>query len=115
MMEKKLGRRSFLKLGLAAVAAIPFLKSANALAGQCPNTSPAVKNAVDPASPAASRLEFVCNASESKNKLFKAGSNCGNCAFYKADKAANGAAPCTMLAMKAVPETGWCKSYKKKA
>lgn len=110
-------RRSFFKKGLLALAALPLVKSQDAIAAvSCPQAAPkdatASKKLLDPASSAGKRLDYVANSADSKNKLFKAGSNCGNCNFYNDKKMVENYAPCTMAANRYVAHCGWCKSYR---
>jgi hypothetical protein len=111
-------RRAFFTKGFLAIAALPLLKSQNVLAAvACPQGAPkdaeVVKKLLDPASAAGKRLDYVENAADSKNKLFKAGDNCGNCNFYNDKKMVENHAPCTMAANRYVTHCGWCKSYRK--
>jgi len=115
-MENNFSRRSFFKLSLSSLVALPFvLKSTKALAESCPAAAPAGKATASPTEGMGKSLEYVVDAKTSKNKIFKAGQNCGNCKFYAADKAAGGYAPCAMMGNKFVTNCGWCKSYKAKA
>ena len=111
-------RRSFFKKGFLALAAIPFVKSQSAFAAvACPQKAPtdatAAGKLLDPAAAAGKRLEYVANAADSKNKLYKKGDNCGNCSFYNNKKEVENYAPCTMAANRYVASCGWCKSYRK--
>ncbi len=112
-MDDKFTRRSFFQMALMSVAAIPVLtKSAKVFAGDaCPASPPAGKNIAQPGEGMGKTLEYVTEASTSKNSKFKTGSNCGNCKFYNAAKVEGGYGPCTMLGMKYVTNCGWCKSY----
>lgn len=111
-------RRSFFKKGLLALAALPLVKSQDAFAAvACPQPelkdATAAKKLLDPTSATAKRLDYVANAADSKNKLFKAGDHCGNCNFYNNKKEVENYAPCTMAANRFVASCGWCKSYRK--
>jgi len=113
-LSKKVSRRGFFK-GVATIFAVaPFLNIFKSVEAAGCGAAPAGVKAVDEADATAKRLEYVMTASDSKNKLFKAGQNCENCKFYKADKANAGWAPCTMMGNKFVAGCGWCKSYKAK-
>lgn len=116
-MENKFSRRSFFKFGLGSVAVAPMLlKATNVFAADaCPAAAPAGKPAASSTEGMGKSLEYVTDAKTSKNKLYKAGSQCGNCKFYNAAKAEGGYAPCTMMGMKYVTNCGWCKSYAAKA
>lgn len=110
----EVNRRKFFKQIAGAFAAVPFLGlSTAALAAdkKC-GKAPEGKKFVTPEDKAAKRLDYVAVASESKNKKYKAGSQCSNCKFYKDKKAMGDWAPCNMLANKYVAGCGWCKSYK---
>ncbi|MCP4913166.1 MAG: hypothetical protein GY909_08600 [Oligoflexia bacterium] len=113
-------RRSFFKKALFGVASVAFLKSSEtlaALAKSCPQGAPTTdkvkKKLLDYTSKTAKRLNFVANSADAKgHKKFKAGQNCANCKFYKADKKEPVYGKCAMVANKYVPSCGWCKSYK---
>lgn len=110
-------RRSFFKKGLMALVALPLVKSQAVFgADACPQPAPkdatAAGKLLEPDSAAAKRLDYVVNATDSKNKLFKAGDNCGNCNFYNDKKEVEKYAPCTMAANRYVASCGWCKSYR---
>lgn len=124
MVKKNFDRRSFFKFGFLSLATLPFfskfhlgLSSAEAKDKKeaCPATPPAGKTPVDPASPAAQRLNYVLDSGLSTHNLHKAGDSCLSCNFYRKEKEEGSWAPCTMLALKYVPSCGWCKSFKKKA
>lgn len=112
-MDDKFTRRSFFQMVFMGAAAIPIIaKSAKVFAGEsCPASAPAGKNIAQANEGMGKTLEYVTDASTSKNPKFKAGNNCGNCKFYNAAKAEAGYAPCTMMGMKYVTNCGWCKSY----
>lgn len=117
-MEKStLSRRSFFKFVAAAVTAIPLLvKSTKAFAADaCPKTAPAGKPLASPTEGMGKTLQYVLDATTSKNPKYKAGSKCGTCKFYNAAKEDGGYAPCTMLGMKYVTNCGWCTSFAVKA
>tara|TARA_R110002072_G_scaffold276051_1_gene437407 strand:+ start:145532 stop:145900 length:369 start_codon:yes stop_codon:yes gene_type:complete len=113
-------RRNFFKKAFFGVASIAFLKSSEtlaALAKSCPQAAPTTdkvkKKLLDINSKTAKRLDYVVNAPDAKaHKKFKAGSNCANCKFYKADKKEPVYGRCSMAANKYVPSCGWCKSYR---
>ena len=70
---------------------------------------------LDLKSKTAKRLNYVDKAEAAKShKKFKAGSNCGNCKFYKADKKNPEWGKCSMAGNKYVSKDGWCKSYRAK-
>ena len=112
-------RRSFFKAALLGLGALPFLKSVDALAAtakSCPQKNPtdkkALKKMLKADAKTAKRLKYELNATESKHKKYKAGSNCGNCKFYNAKKEVENYAPCSMAGNKYVASCGWCKSFK---
>ncbi len=112
-------RRSFFKKSLMALAALPLIKTSDAFAAvACPQDPPkdakALKKLLDPASSTGKRLDYVANSTESKNKKYKKGQNCGNCNFYQDKKVVENYAPCSMAANRYVAECGWCKSYRAK-
>jgi hypothetical protein len=116
MEEKNLNRRSFFKFAVAgAVVAPALLGATKALAEACPAKAPAGKPAAEPGVGMAKSLDYVADATQSKNAKYTKGSHCGNCKYYNDKKAEGGMAPCTMMGMKFVSNCGWCKSYLKKA
>lgn len=102
-------RRDFFKFSLLGLASLPFVKhiiGSEALASACKEP----KKLIDAAT--SKRLDYVADASNSKNKKYNKGEQCYNCNFYKGDKCFG---KCTMAGMKDVAAPGWCKSYKLKA
>ena len=116
-MKEKLSRRSFFQMALASATILPFaLKAAQSVAADsCPKSPPAGKAVASATEGMGKGLEYVTEASQSKNPKHKAGDSCNNCKFYNQAKAEGGYAPCTMMGMKYVTNCGWCKSYAKKA
>ncbi|MDO9182694.1 MAG: high-potential iron-sulfur protein [Bacteriovorax sp.] len=117
-MEKtNLSRRSFFKFAVAAAAVVPFIAKATKsfAADTCPATAPAGKAIASPSEGMGKTLQYVTDATTSKNAKYKAGSKCGSCKFYNVAKAEGGYAPCTMLGMKYVTNCGWCSSFAAKA
>lgn len=105
-------RRSLLKGALVGLAGLPLFKGTLARAEnskKCAKAPGGVK-ALDFKSKTAQRVDFVAVAKDSKHKKFKAGSNCGNCNWYKKPK--EGWGKCAMVGNKYVPECGWCNKYK---
>jgi hypothetical protein len=115
-MENKLSRRSFFKFGLAGAAVIPFLANITKsfAAAACPTTPPAGKALATSTEGMGKSLEYVTDATTTKNPLHKAGNSCVNCKFFNDKQAASGYAPCAMMGNKFVNSCGWCKSYKAK-
>lgn len=116
-MAEKLNRRSFFQMALTGIVTIPFFaKTAKLFAADaCPTTPPAGKSVAQPNDGMGKTLEYVSDATTSKNVKYKAGQTCANCKFFNAAKIESGFAPCTMLGMKYVATCGWCKSYVVKA
>ena len=111
---KQVSRRSFFHFSLAGIIAIPLLlKSENSFAqAKCPTVPPKGKSVAIPNQGMAKTLQYVENATSSKNAKYKSGADCGNCKFYNNKKEDNAFAPCTMMGMKYVAKCGWCISYK---
>ena len=63
--------------------------------------------------PTAKAMNYVEDASTTKNALHKTGSACANCQLYMGP--ANGYGPCQLYPGKAVSSKGWCTSYTPKA
>lgn len=113
MDEKNLNRRSFLQLALASITVVPLAVKSTKLfaADKCPAAPPPGKSIASPNEGMGKTLEYVTDATTSKNSKYKAENNCGNCKFFNVAKAEGGYAPCTMLGMKYVTNCGWCKSH----
>ena len=100
-------RRRFLKtiaIGVAAVMAGGTVRKLQA-AGDEPHLSDA--------DPTAKAMDYVEDASTSKNPLYKPGSICANCQFYSGG--ASGYGECQLFPGKLVNARGWCTSYTRKA
>lgn len=106
-------RRAFFQTTLLGALVAPFvLKAATALASDtCPTTAPAGKTIIRSDEGMGKSLDYVADATTSKNAKYKPGSNCANCKFFNTSKLEGGYAPCTMLGMKYVSACGWCKTY----
>jgi High potential iron-sulfur protein len=65
------------------------------------------------ADPTANAMDYVEDATKSKNKLYKPGSACANCQLYTGG--ATGYGSCQLFPGKLVSATGWCTSYTAKA
>lgn len=61
------------------------------------------------ADPTAKVMNYIEDASASKNALYKAGSTCANCQFYHGPDVGYGT--CQLFPGKAVNAKGWCTSY----
>ena len=114
-MENKTNRRKLFKMGFLTLASLPFLKISKAFAEACKITEPTdpqvLNRMVKEDDPAAKRLDYVAQASDSKHELFKEGQDCSNCRFYRVQMEKENWAPCTMLANRFVPTCAWCRSY----
>lgn len=109
-------RRRFLRR--AAFATLAGL-GAGAIAGQAakPTAKPASAPAALPRlpldSPQAKALAYTDNAATAKHALFKPGSSCSNCNFYKGAKG-QAQGPCLMFPQNTVSAKGWCTAWAKK-
>jgi hypothetical protein len=98
------GRRRFIKISVAGVAAAPF---ANALLS---GTAQAL-DAVSESDPTA--LGYKADATKAANRKDKS-VVCGNCSLYSGKPgAADG--PCSVFGGKLVSAKGWCTAWVKKA
>ncbi|HET7330139.1 high-potential iron-sulfur protein [Dyella sp.] len=61
------------------------------------------------ADPTAKAMNYIEDANDSKNALYKAGSTCANCQFYHGPDVGYGT--CQLFPGKAVNAKGWCTSY----
>lgn len=99
-------RRQFLKWSAAAaVTACVGGLSMVARAANAPHLTDA--------DPTAKAMDYVDDASTSKNALYKPGSACATCQFYSGPQAGYG--PCQLFPGKVVSAKGWCTSFTKKA
>lgn len=101
------GRRHFLKTTIIATAAVmagATIRKAFG-AGDMPRLTVA--------DPTAKAMDYVDNATTSKNKLYKPGSVCANCQLYSGG--ASGYGDCQLFPGKLVSAKGWCTSYTRKA
>lgn len=109
-----ISRRSVFKSLFSAAVLAPF---ASVLSVQAATMEKIKKKMLDVKSKTATRLQYVAKAEDAlkgKSKAkYKAGSNCSNCNFYKADKDHPEWGKCSMAANKYVAAEGWCKSYRK--
>ncbi|HEV2540331.1 MAG TPA: high-potential iron-sulfur protein [Frateuria sp.] len=97
-------RRRFLKVaaGTAAAAAVVGSLPRFARAADLPH--------VAESDPTAKALDYVEDASQSKNPKHKAGDVCANCQFYSGTGTA-GYGPCQLFPGKSVNAKGWCVSH----
>lgn len=100
-------RRQFLKTTLVAIAAVmagATIRKAFG-AGDMPHLTDA--------DPTAKAMDYVDDATTSKNKLYKPGSVCANCQLYSGGPTGYG--DCQLFPGKLVSAKGWCTSYTPKA
>jgi len=100
------GRRRFIRLAAAGLAAAPF---ANAL---MPGTAQAV-DTVTEKDPTAAALGYMIDATKAASRTDKA-ATCANCSFYSG-KAGAADGPCSVFAGRLVSAKGWCSAYARKA
>lgn len=100
-------RRQFLKTTLVATAAVVAGATIRKVfgAGDMPHLTDA--------DPTAKAMDYVDDATTSKNNLYKPGSVCANCQLYSGDAAGYGT--CQLFPGKLVSAKGWCTSYTRKA
>jgi high potential iron-sulfur protein len=104
-MQQKMSRRSLVKKGLLASAALPAfgLMARASLAADLP--------ALDPADPTAKALGFVTDAGKAPGA--KPNQKCGTCAQFQG-KAGDASGGCNIFAGKSVPAAGWCMVWVQK-
>lgn len=116
-MSHDASRRRFLTIAVVATATAPLaLRSLGAQAAAPPPPAaaaakPLPKLALTDAT--AKALAYAEDATKVKHAAFKAGSNCANCNFFKADKGA-ATGPCTLFPKNSVVAKGWCSAWAKK-
>jgi hypothetical protein len=98
------GRRRFLLIGAAGLAAAPIARLAFAQAAE----------KVDEKSPQAKALDYHDDATKVTNPKRKPDQFCHNCQFFQG-KAQDKTAPCTVFQGKHVAANGWCSTWVKKA
>ena len=100
-------RRRFLKVAAGTTAAAVVL-------GGLPRFARAADlPPVTDADPTAKALDYVEDASTSKNAKHKPGDDCANCQFYTGGPTGRG--PCQLFPGKSVNAKGWCVSHALKA
>lgn len=100
-------RRRFLKVAAGTTAAAMVL-------GGLPRFARAADlPPVTDADPTAKALDYVEDATTSKNAKYVAGDDCTNCQFYSGGPTGRG--PCQLFPGKSVNAKGWCVSHTKKA
>jgi hypothetical protein len=133
MTPKDLSRRSFLKGGALALAALPLAaviapsalakkKEKKSAAGDAPKDAPLPdgEKAVEESDAVATALGYKANAKDVDVEKYpkRKGAEgkkqfCNNCSFYS--KSNDGWGKCTMLQSGLVKSSGWCNSWQKKA
>lgn len=127
-----MNRRSFIQTALTitgALALLPIITHAEERrrgGGAAPAATGGALVLIDPKDPQAKALSYAHEHKDIKDKALQTERNgvkwadqkCQNCNFYAKDKEgkASGktAAPCQLLANKAVASTGWCTTWAKK-
>jgi hypothetical protein len=94
-------RRLFLKTTVVATAAV--------MAGGTMRKLFAAEPHLTDADPTAKAMDYVEDATTSKNKLYKPGSICANCQLYTGGTSGYG--NCQLFPGKLVSAKGWCTSY----
>lgn len=105
-------RRRFLGGMTAAASALltPVVARAAPPAAPKPGALPRLA----PDQPQAKALAYTENAASAKHALFKPGSSCSNCNFYRG-VAGQASGPCQMFPQNTVSAKGWCLAWAKKA
>ncbi|MDE2271994.1 MAG: high-potential iron-sulfur protein [Xanthomonadaceae bacterium] len=98
-------RRQFMKTAVVATAAV--------MAGGTIRKLFAAEPHLTDADPTAKAMDYVDDATTSKNSLYKPGSVCANCQLYTGGS--NGYGNCQLFPGKLVSSKGWCTSYTAKA
>ena len=104
------GRRRF--LGYAALLALTPLAANQAHAQAKAPAKALPKLPLD--NPQAKALAYAESTAGLKHPVFKAGSNCANCNFYKGAKGP-AFGPCLLFPQHSVAAKGWCSGWVKKA
>jgi hypothetical protein len=110
-MESNITRRSLIKGGLMASAAV----SALGLIGSGPSMA-ADLLPLDPKDPAAVTLGFINDASKvdaAANPRYAPGQTCANCQQYQGE-VGSARGGCVLFPGKIVPAAGWCKVWRPK-
>lgn len=94
-------RRRFMKTAVVATAAV--------MAGGTIRKLFAAEPHLTDADPTAKAMDYVEDATTSKNKLYKPGSICADCQLYSGGKTGFGS--CQLFPGKSVSAKGWCTSY----
>jgi hypothetical protein len=94
-------RRQFLKTAVIAGVAVVAGGTMRKLFAEEPHLTDA--------DPTAKAMNYVDDATTSKNKLYKPGSVCANCQLYTGGTSGYGS--CQLFPGKLVSAKGWCTSY----
>lgn len=100
-------RRQFLKTAIVTAAAV--MAGATLRRGRSAGELPHLTAA----DPTARAMDYVEDATTSKNALYKPGSVCANCQLYTGGTTGYG--DCQLFRGKLVNAKGWCTSYTRKA
>jgi hypothetical protein len=102
----KAGRRRFIKISIAGLAAAP-------LAGVLTSGPALAVDALSESDPMASALGYKTDATKASNRKDTT-AVCGNCNLYSG-KAGAADGPCSIFSGKLVSAKGWCSAWVKKA
>ncbi|HEU4664447.1 MAG TPA: high-potential iron-sulfur protein [Dokdonella sp.] len=104
-------RRRFLKIAVVGAAVAPVAAALLPSVARAQDPTPHVDPTNDPI---AKSLAYTEDASTAKaDPVYKEGSSCSNCNFYKGHEEMT-FAPCDLFPGKVVSAKGWCKSWTKK-
>ena len=104
-------RRSFLKIGVCAVASLAIAPRAGESLAQ------GAAQKLDESDPQAQSLGYKHDATKVDKQKFakyQAGETCANCQLYQG-KSGDAWGPCQIFANKQVSAKGWCSAYVKKS
>ncbi len=126
-MKHSIERRTFVKLGLTSIAALPLMYSATGCnkggeSASAPSAAPAITKINPDTNPTAKALGYYEDATKVDTAKYpkKAAADgatqvCDNCSFYAASADHKGWGNCTLIAGGSVAAKGWCNSWTKKA
>lgn len=100
------GRRRFIRLAAAGLAAAPFANALMSGAAHAADTVPETD-------PTAAALGYKMDATKAANRTDKA-ATCATCMLYSG-KAGAADGPCSVFAGRLVSAKGWCSAYAKKS
>ena len=114
-MSHDASRRRFLTIAVVAAATAPLALRSLSAAAAAPAPAAAKSLPKLPLTDATAKaLAYAEDAAKVKHPVFKAGSNCANCSFFKGAKGAT-SGPCTLFPKNSVVAKGWCSGWAKKA